>query len=65
LVLTCLGTQKEFVNENGYADSKGIDLSFRLSLDEIKFYTGYSYTIAKNHLNNVKQTDWELFTVDQ
>lgn len=51
LVLTSVGTEKEFVNANGYTDSKGIDLSFRLSLDDIKFYTGYSYTIAQNHFD--------------
>lgn len=49
LVLTSQGTQKAFVNADGYTDSKGMDLSFRLSLDAVKFYTGYSYTIAQNH----------------
>ena len=51
LVLASQGAQKEFVNANGYTDSKGIDLSFRLSVDRIKFYTGYSFTIAKNHFD--------------
>ena len=51
LVLTSRGAQKEFINANGYTDSKGIDFSFRLSVDRIKFYTGYSYTIAQNHFD--------------
>ncbi|MGZ3852267.1 MAG: TonB-dependent receptor [Flavisolibacter sp.] len=51
LVLTSPGTQKVFVNANGYTDTKGVDLSFRLSVDAIKFYTGYSYAVAQNHFN--------------
>lgn len=51
LVVQSQGTQKEFVNANGYTDSKGLDLSFRLSLGDIKFYTGYSYTVAQNHFD--------------
>jgi len=51
LVLTAAGTGEQFVNANGYTDAKGMDLSFRLSLEDIKFYTGYSYTIAQNHFN--------------
>lgn len=49
LLVTSAGTGKQFVNASGCTDSKGIDLSFRLCLEDIKFYTGYSYTIAQNH----------------
>ncbi|MFL5742502.1 MAG: TonB-dependent receptor domain-containing protein [Flavisolibacter sp.] len=49
LALMQQGTQKLFVNAAGYTDSKGLDLSFRLSLDAVKFFTGYSYTIGQNH----------------
>jgi outer membrane receptor for ferrienterochelin and colicins len=51
LVLTWQGAQKELVNAKGYTDTKGVDITFRLSLEEIKFYTGYSYTMAQNHFN--------------
>jgi outer membrane receptor for ferrienterochelin and colicins len=51
LALISIGTEKQFVNARGYTDSKGLDLSFRLSVNDIKFYTGYSYTIAQNHFN--------------
>ena len=50
-MLTAQGIQQEFVNANGYIDSKGMDLSLRLTLNEIKFYTGYSYTIVQNHFD--------------
>jgi outer membrane receptor for ferrienterochelin and colicins len=46
--------QKQFINANGYTDSKGMDLSVRLTLNELKFFTGYSYTIAQNHFNGMK-----------
>ena len=49
LVLTDQGTQEQLVNAEGYTDSKGIDFSLRVSVDPVKFYTGYSYTIAQNH----------------
>lgn len=48
--------QQQFVNASGYTDSKGLDLSFRLTLDAIKFFTGYSYTIAQNHFNGITTT---------
>ncbi|SHF45885.1 TonB-dependent receptor [Flavisolibacter ginsengisoli] len=51
LVLIPTGTQFQLVNAGGFTDSKGMDVSFRLSLDKIKFYSGYSYTIAQNHFN--------------
>ncbi|MDQ6608925.1 MAG: TonB-dependent receptor [Bacteroidota bacterium] len=44
---------QEFINANGYTDSKGLDLSFRATLDAIKFFTGYSYTIVQNHFNGL------------
>ncbi|WP_227990830.1 TonB-dependent receptor [Flavisolibacter ginsenosidimutans] len=56
LVLSSQGMQKAFVNVDGYTDSKGMDLSFRLTLDDIKFYTGYSYTIAQNHFGGQTAT---------
>jgi iron complex outermembrane receptor protein len=51
LILTTQGAQLAFINANGYTDSKGMDLSFRLTLQPVRFYTGYSYTIVKNHFD--------------
>jgi iron complex outermembrane receptor protein len=48
-----LNGQKQFTNAAGYTDSKGLDLSFRATVNEIKFFTGYSYTIARNHFNGI------------
>jgi outer membrane receptor for ferrienterochelin and colicins len=51
LILVHSNVNDEFVNANGYTDSKGMDLTIRLTLEEIKFFTGYSYTVAQNHFN--------------
>ena len=52
LVLDSSRTQYAFLNANGYTDSKGVEISMRLSFDQVKFYTGYSYTIAQNHFDS-------------
>jgi iron complex outermembrane receptor protein len=44
----------QFTNVDGYTDSKGIEISLRLTLQRIKFFTGYTYTVAQNHFNGVK-----------
>ena len=55
LVLTTAASgQGQFTNATGYTDSKGGELSLRLSLDRIKFFTGYSYTVAENHFNGIQ-----------
>jgi len=46
--------QGQFTNADGYTDSKGVEISLRLTFDRIKFFTGYSYTVAENHFNAVK-----------
>ena len=55
LVLDSVALNQQFVNSEGYVDSKGIDLSVRLSIDKIKFFTGYSYTVVKNHFNGTNE----------
>ena len=47
------GGQLQFLNATGYTDSKGLDLSFRLTIKGLRFFTGYSYTIATNHFNGI------------
>lgn len=55
LVLTTTSSgQRQFINGAGYTDSKGGELSLRLTLNRIKFFTGYSYTVAENHFNGIK-----------
>ena len=49
---TAPGGQQQFLNARGFVDSKGLDLSTRLTVGRINFFTGYSYTIARNHFND-------------
>jgi iron complex outermembrane receptor protein len=46
------GMEQQFVNAPGYTDSKGLDLSIKIAIDRFNVFTGYSYTIAKNHFDN-------------
>lgn len=45
-----------FVNAKGYTDSKGLDVSFKVLYQRLIFFTGYSYTIAKNHFSGTTST---------
>ena len=41
----------EFINADGYTDSKGFELTIRLSLDKFTLFTGYTYTDVQNHFS--------------
>jgi iron complex outermembrane receptor protein len=43
------GNQRQFMNAPGFIDSKGLDLSLRVSIHGFTFFTGYSYTTVKSH----------------
>jgi outer membrane receptor for ferrienterochelin and colicins len=45
------GGLAEFINADGFTDSKGFELTLRLALDRFSLFTGYSYTDAQNHFN--------------
>ena len=52
LILQSLpGGLAEFINADGYTDSKGFELTIRLALDKFSLFTGYTYTDAQNHFN--------------
>jgi iron complex outermembrane receptor protein len=40
-----------FVNVPGYISSQGMETNIKLTLDELAFYLGYTYTDAKQHYN--------------
>jgi iron complex outermembrane receptor protein len=57
LVLKDAGAgKKEFLNATGYTDSKGADISLRISWKWLKFFTGYSYTVAQQHEQGITTT---------
>jgi outer membrane receptor for ferrienterochelin and colicins len=41
-----------FVNVPGYISSQGMETNIKLTLDELGFYLGYTYTNAKLHYNS-------------
>jgi iron complex outermembrane receptor protein len=45
------GGLSEFVNANGYTDSRGFEITIRWTLDHFSLFTGYTYTDAQNHFN--------------
>ncbi len=54
VLTTTVSGQGQFKNGTGYTDSKGGELSLRVNLGRIKFFTGYSYTVAENHFDGIK-----------
>jgi iron complex outermembrane receptor protein len=45
------GGISQFVNAQGYTDSKGIEITIRWVYNKFRLFTGYSYTEAINHFN--------------
>jgi iron complex outermembrane receptor protein len=55
LVLTTTsGNSAEFVNANGYVDTKGIETNLRFSYSDFKLFVGYTYADVNTHFNNIK-----------
>jgi outer membrane receptor for ferrienterochelin and colicins len=54
ILTTAVSGLGQFANAVGYTDSKGVELTLRLALERITFFTGYSYILAENHFNGVK-----------
>ena len=40
-----------YVNANGYIDTKGAETNMKLSIDELSVYLGYTYTDTRQHFN--------------
>jgi outer membrane receptor for ferrienterochelin and colicins len=45
----------EFLNTNGYVDSKGLETNIGLVMEAVKFYFGYTYTDVNTHFNGNKE----------
>lgn len=49
-----------FVNANGNIDTKGVETSLKIGLNDFKLYMGYTFTDTKQYFNN--QTNWQPLT---
>ena len=49
-----------FVNANGYIDTKGTETNFKLKWEAFQTFVGYTYTNANQHFNNQKK--WQPLT---
>jgi iron complex outermembrane receptor protein len=56
LVLTENGSRLEFVNANGYMDTKGMETNIRLSYADFKLFIGYTYADVNTHFDG--QSEW-------
>ncbi len=45
----------DFINANGYIDTKGAETNLKLRMDELTVYLGYTYTDTKQHYNGSDQ----------
>ncbi|MGN6601485.1 MAG: TonB-dependent receptor [Ginsengibacter sp.] len=50
----------EFVNANGFTDTKGGETNIKLSIDPWQFFIGYTYANTRQHFNNKVQ--WQPLT---
>lgn len=51
LILTTNGVYKEFINTNGYTQSRGGETFFKFGFHDFVFFVGYTYTDATNHFS--------------
>jgi outer membrane receptor for ferrienterochelin and colicins len=54
LVLSSTGSNYEFVNANGYIDTKGMETNLRFSYSDFKLFIGYTYADVNTQINNTK-----------
>ena len=55
LVLTSTtGGNYEFVNANGYIDTKGMETNLRFTYGDFKLFIGYTYADVKSYFSNTK-----------
>lgn len=45
----------DFVNANGYIDTKGAETNLKISIDELTLYLGYTFTDTRQHYNGGNQ----------
>lgn len=55
LILATAGANSyEFVNADGYMDTKGLETNIRLTYDDFKLFLGYTYADVNTHFNSTK-----------
>jgi outer membrane receptor for ferrienterochelin and colicins len=55
LVLTnTTASNYEFINVNGYIDTKGMETNLRFTYSDFKLFIGYTYADVNSHFNNIK-----------
>ena len=55
LVLTNSGAASEFVNANGYMDTRGGETNVRLTYGDFKLFVGYTYADVNSHFDGHKE----------
>lgn len=54
LLTNTTGSNYEFVNSNGFVDTKGAETNLRFTYRGFKLFVGYTYADVNSHFNNVK-----------
>ena len=56
LILQATGSSNyQFVNANGYIDTKGMETNLRITYDGVKLFVGYTYANVNTHYNHSKE----------
>ncbi len=55
LVLTSNGADSDFVNADGYIDTKGMETNLRLTYGDFKLFVGYTYADVNTHFDGNKE----------
>src|SRR4029078_11709199 len=55
LILTnTIDSNYEFVNANGFIDTKGMETNLRFTYSDFKLFIGYTYADVNSHFDNIK-----------
>ena len=55
LILTGTGSGEfEFINANGYMNTRGLETNLRFTYNDFKLFIGYTYADVNTHFNNMK-----------
>lgn len=50
-------TNFDFINANGFLETKGLETNFKVKIEEISCFIGYTFTEAIRNFNNIKSTN--------
>jgi len=56
LVLTPVGGDFEFLQPNGYVDTKGVEVNMKWSYEDLKLFVGYTHANVQEHYNGNSTT---------